>query len=146
MSFLNPSTYLHQNPLATIFSSADRPSSEGSSGPQGATLSGGEVAQPQAPQWRWRKPVAADGTGDPHAVPRPSRLDLPVALHNLKVTLGAANLPSYTTMRRYMRAQGLFRERQPRHTSAGAILARDRLEKLEVRSFEVEHVNAPIHA
>ncbi|MFT0175054.1 DDE-type integrase/transposase/recombinase [Paraburkholderia mimosarum] len=64
---------------------------------------------------------------------------------NLKVTLGAANLPSYTTVRRYMRAQGLFRERQPRHTSAGAMLARDRLEKLEVRSFEVEHVNALWH-
>lgn len=64
---------------------------------------------------------------------------------NLKVTLGPANLPSYTTVRRYLRAQGLSRERKPRHTSAGAMLARDRLEKLEVRSFEVEHVNALWH-
>lgn len=64
---------------------------------------------------------------------------------NLKVTLGPANLPSYTTMRRYLRAQGLYRERRPRHTSTGAMLARDRLEKLEVRSFEVEHVNALWH-
>ncbi|MDT8843638.1 hypothetical protein ParKJ_40245 [Paraburkholderia fungorum] len=61
---------------------------------------------------------------------------------NLKVTLGEAGLPSYTTLRRYLRAQGLYRERKPRHTSTGAMLARDRLEKLEVRSFEVEHVNA----
>ena len=64
---------------------------------------------------------------------------------NLKVTLGPANLPSYTTVRRYLRAQGLFRERRPRHTTTGAMLARDRLEKLEVRSFEVEHVNALWH-
>ena len=64
---------------------------------------------------------------------------------NLKVTLGTANLPSYATVRRYFVAQGLFRERTPRHTSTGAMLARDRLEKLEVRSFEVEHVNALWH-
>jgi putative transposase len=64
---------------------------------------------------------------------------------NLKVTLGAANLPSYATVRRYFVAQGLFRERAPRHTSAGAMLARDRLERLEVRSFEVEHVAALWH-
>lgn len=64
---------------------------------------------------------------------------------NLRVTLGQAFLPSYTTVRRYLRAQGLYRERKPRHTSTGAMLARDRLEKLEVRSFEVEHVNALWH-
>ncbi|OXJ22547.1 IS481 family transposase [Burkholderia sp. HI2714] len=64
---------------------------------------------------------------------------------NLKVTLGASNLPSYATVRRYFVDQGLIRVRKPRHTSAGAMLARDRLEKLEVRSFEVEHVNALWH-
>lgn len=64
---------------------------------------------------------------------------------NLKVTLGAANLPSYATVRRYFVAQGLFRERTPRHMSAGAMLARDRLERLEVRSFELEHVAALWH-
>ncbi|EIF31868.1 LOW QUALITY PROTEIN: integrase family protein [Burkholderia sp. Ch1-1] len=64
---------------------------------------------------------------------------------NLKVTLGQAFLPSYTTVRRYLRAQGLYRETQAAHTSTGAMLARDRLEKLEVRSFEVEHVNALWH-
>lgn len=56
---------------------------------------------------------------------------------NLKVTLGEASLPSYTTLRRYLRAQGMYRERKPRHTSTGAMLARHRLEKLEVRSLEV---------
>ena len=64
---------------------------------------------------------------------------------NLKVILGEAGVPSYTTLRRYLRAQGMYRERKPRHTSTGAMLARDRLEKLEVRSFEVEHVNALWH-
>lgn len=64
---------------------------------------------------------------------------------NLKVILGEAGVPSYTTLRRYLRAKGMYRERKPRHTSSGAMLARDRLEKLEVRSFEVEHVNALWH-
>jgi transposase InsO family protein len=64
---------------------------------------------------------------------------------NLLAVLGEANLPSYATVRRYFMANGLFRQRKPRHTSAGAMLARDRLEKLEVRSFEVEHVNALWH-
>jgi len=64
---------------------------------------------------------------------------------NLKVILGEVGVPSYTTLRRYLRAQGMYRERKPRHTSTGAMLARDRLEKLEVRSFEVEHVNALWH-
>ncbi|MFT0174312.1 DDE-type integrase/transposase/recombinase [Paraburkholderia mimosarum] len=64
---------------------------------------------------------------------------------NLKVILGEVGVPSYTTLRRYLRAQGMYRERKPRHTSTGAMLSRDRLEKLEVRSFEVEHVNALWH-
>jgi hypothetical protein len=64
---------------------------------------------------------------------------------NLKVILGEAGVPSYTTLLRYLRAQGMYRERKPRHTSTGAMLARDRLEKLEVRSFEAEHVNALWH-
>jgi putative transposase len=59
---------------------------------------------------------------------------------NLKVVLGAGNLPSYATVRRYFLAQGLFRQSKPRHATAGALAARDRLERLEVRSFEVEHV------
>lgn len=54
-------------------------------------------------------------------------------------------LPSYPTIRRYLKAQGMFRQAQPKRATAGAIAARDRLERLEVRSFEVDHVGALWH-
>ena len=56
-----------------------------------------------------------------------------------------ATLPSYPTIRRYLQAQGMFRQAQPKRATAGALAARDRLERLEVRSFEVGHVNALWH-
>ena len=69
-----------------------------------------------------------------------------VQLHadNLRVALkgSASGMPSYPTIRRYMKAQGMFRQTQPKRASAGALAARDRLERLEVRSFEVDHVGA----
>lgn len=52
---------------------------------------------------------------------------------------------SYPTVRRYLKAQGMFRQARPKRASAGALAARDRLERLEVRSFEVDHVNALWH-
>jgi transposase InsO family protein len=52
---------------------------------------------------------------------------------------------SYQTVRRYLLAQGMFRQTQPKRATAGALAARDRLERLEVRSFEVDHVNALWH-
>lgn len=66
---------------------------------------------------------------------------------NLCATLkgGAAAPPSYPTIRRYLKAQGMFRQAQPKRATAGALAARDRLERLEVRSFEVDHVNALWH-
>lgn len=54
-------------------------------------------------------------------------------------------IPSYPTIRRYMKAHGMFRQAQPKRASAGALAARDRLERLEVRSFEVDHVSALWH-
>ena len=39
-------------------------------------------------------------------------------------------------------AQGMFRQAQPKRATAGALVARDRL---EVRSFEVDHVCALWH-
>ena len=39
----------------------------------------------------------------------------------------------------------MFRQTQPKRATAGALAARDRLERLEVRSFEVDHVNALWH-
>lgn len=72
-----------------------------------------------------------------------------VQLHadNLRAALqgGAIGMPSYPTIRRYMKAQGMFRQAQPKRASAGALAARDRLERLEVRSFEVDHVSALWH-
>jgi len=66
---------------------------------------------------------------------------------NLRVTLGAAGTkcPSYPSVRRYLKAQGLLRRRPPKRATDGAIAARDRLEQREVRSYEVEHVLQLLH-
>jgi len=66
---------------------------------------------------------------------------------NLRVALAGSDaaLPSYPTIRRYLIAQGMFRQARPRRATDGALLARDRLERLEVRSFEVDHVAALWH-
>ena len=68
-------------------------------------------------------------------------------LDNLRAALAGsdAHLPSYPTLRRYLQAQGMFRQARPKRATAGALAARDRLERLEVRSFEVDHVNALWH-
>ncbi|MCP4375145.1 MAG: transposase family protein [bacterium] len=54
-------------------------------------------------------------------------------------------VPSYGTVRRHMKAQGLHRKRRPRRDTAGARQAEQRLEQLEVRSYEVEYANALWH-
>ena len=54
-------------------------------------------------------------------------------------------VPSYPTIRRFMRARGLFRTARPKRQTAGALLAEERLERLEVRSYEVEHVHGLWH-
>ncbi|MFH1605230.1 MAG: DDE-type integrase/transposase/recombinase [Pseudomonadota bacterium] len=66
---------------------------------------------------------------------------------NLRVALAGSDspLPSYPTLRRYLKAQGMFRQARPKRATEGALLARDRLDRLEVRSFEVEHVSALWH-
>jgi len=58
-------------------------------------------------------------------------------------TLGP--MPSYSTVRRYLRANGLDRRRTPPRASAGAERARDRHERLETRSYEAAHVNGLWH-
>ena len=70
-----------------------------------------------------------------------------VQLHvdNLRITLAGTVLPSYPTIRRYLKAQGMVRQARPKRATDGAIAARDRLEQLEVRSFEVDHVGALWH-
>ena len=64
---------------------------------------------------------------------------------NLRVALAGRPLPSYPTLRRYFKARGMPRQRAPRRATDGALAARDRLEHLEVRSYEVEHVAALWH-
>jgi len=51
-----------------------------------------------------------------------------------------ASLPSYATLRRYMKAQGLHRKRPPKRESAGAEQAEQRLQSREVRSYEADYV------
>lgn len=57
--------------------------------------------------------------------------------------LGTA--PSYSSVRRYMKATGLVRRRLPKKRTAGAEEAATRLEQREVRSYESEYVNALWH-
>ena len=66
---------------------------------------------------------------------------------NLQVALAGSASPmaSYPTLRRYLKAHGMFRQARPQRATDGALLARDRLERLEVRSFEVDHVSALWH-
>jgi transposase InsO family protein len=61
-----------------------------------------------------------------------------VALAREEPALGP--LPSYATVRRYMKAQGLTRKRLPKRQTAGAKRAEQRLEQREVRSYEADHV------
>ena len=73
-------------------------------------------------------------------------------LDNLRVACTASQpdatampVASYSTVRRYLQAQGMHRQARPKRATEGAVAARDRLEQLEVRSFEVEHVAALWH-
>jgi transposase InsO family protein len=57
-----------------------------------------------------------------------------------------APLPSYATVRRYMKAQGWVKQRRlARHPSPGQQAAAERLAQREVRSFEAEYVGALWH-
>jgi putative transposase len=67
-----------------------------------------------------------------------------VALVGKHPELGAA--PSYSTVRRFLRAHGLMKRRpQSTRATAGALAAEVRLEAREVRSYEAEHVNGLWH-
>lgn len=66
------------------------------------------------------------------------------ALCQQRPELGEA--PSYSTIRRYMKAQGLTkRPRVRRKETAGTLAAEQRLASLEVRSYEVDHVHGLWH-
>ena len=63
----------------------------------------------------------------------------------VKEDTSLAPMPSYGTLRRFMKARGLHRRRTPKRKTAGAEQAVQRLESKEVRSFEVEHSHALWH-
>ena len=55
-------------------------------------------------------------------------------------------LPSYTTVRRYLKAQGLFRKAVPRgKLRPGQVDAEAHRQSRETRSFEVDHVGGLLH-
>ena len=66
---------------------------------------------------------------------------------NLRAALSGTDVvvPSYPTIRRYLKAHGLIRQARPKRASDGARAACERLERLEVRSFELDHVSALWH-
>jgi putative transposase len=60
------------------------------------------------------------------------------------IDLGA--MPSYSTILRYMKANNLVKQRRIiRKNTEGALIAAERLESREVRSFEMDHVHALWH-
>lgn len=60
---------------------------------------------------------------------------------------GITALPSYSTVLRWRKSQGLFKQRRrPRAKTEAAQEALERLETREVRSYEVEHVHGLWHA
>lgn len=63
---------------------------------------------------------------------------------NLRVVLNG-ELPSYATVRRQMKQQGLLRRPRPPRATDGALAARTHREQVEVRSFEVDYVHALWH-
>jgi transposase InsO family protein len=66
-----------------------------------------------------------------------------VALVEEEPTLG--RLPSYATIRRYMKARGLHRKRRPKRHTPGALQAQQRLQSHEVRSFETAYIHGLWH-
>jgi len=66
-----------------------------------------------------------------------------LALKEEEPALGT--VPSYATVRRFMKAQGWARKRRPKRNTPGAQQAAERLERCEVRSFEAEYADALWH-
>ena len=54
-------------------------------------------------------------------------------------------LPSYNSIRRYMKSNGYYKHKGKKRNTPGAIIAAERLESREVRSYEVDYVNALWH-
>ncbi len=61
----------------------------------------------------------------------------PTGLRQSAGAIGEQQVPSYSTVRRFMESQGLHKQRR--------VEARRQFAPREVRSFEVEHVNSCWH-
>jgi transposase InsO family protein len=65
------------------------------------------------------------------------------ACRDLEPALG--KLPSYSSLKRYLRANGLVKKSKPRIDTPGARQAAARIDALEIRSYEVEYVHGLYH-
>jgi len=65
------------------------------------------------------------------------------ACSDLEPSLG--KLPSYSSLKRYLRANGMVKKRKPRTDTPGARLAAERFEALEIRRYEAEYVHGLFH-
>ena len=68
---------------------------------------------------------------------------------NLRVVLADAEpergAPSYSSVRRFLKARGMRKKSLPKRNTAAALATRERLETRETRSYEVDHVNGLWH-
>lgn len=107
---------------------------------------GRKIRSDAGARWSMSEPVLAALKMQYHAHPRWN-----VQLHYDNLTALADEkpklkpLPSYKTVLRCMRDNGWLRRRQPARPSAGQQRAAQRLERREVRSYEVAHVHGLWH-
>lgn len=115
-----------QDPVSALLRKVRKDS--GQQGSMGTTLRQAVMAQHAAhPSWSYQL-----------------HYDNLVALAEADAELGA--VPSYSTVRRFMKAHGLFRRRRvTSRRTAGAARAQARLEQREVRSYEAEYVGGLWH-
>ena len=59
---------------------------------------------------------------------------------------GLQPVPSYATVRRYLKARGWHRHKRPRRDTPGGRQAAQKLEQREVRSYEADYVHGLWHA
>jgi putative transposase len=65
------------------------------------------------------------------------------ACRDLEPSIG--KLPSYSSLKRYVRANGLVKKSKPRIDTPGARQAAARIDALEIRSYEAEYVHGLFH-
>jgi hypothetical protein len=136
-------------PITFAFSTIER--CDNCHGAPGDARSGRRApAPPTQGRWSATYTVRAAAAGGAEPVSGPPELAYQLHLDNLAVLLAAdptlGRRPSYTTLRRYMTAQGWRpAPRPPTRDTPGATVAAHRRAALEVRSFEAEYVHGLWH-